>query len=164
MNNEDIKELISILTEKDISEFAMERIDATIRIKRSTAQGYPGMPDATTQRLNSVKTPMLSSPPPHSDMPALPLKEDLHLLRSTTVGIFHDSKVPGGPPFVEPGKMVEEGQITGLIEILRLMSEIESDVSGEIVEKMVRDGEPVEYGQALFAIRPSKNVIHATGV
>jgi acetyl-CoA carboxylase biotin carboxyl carrier protein len=92
-------------------------------------------------------------------------EEDLHVLRSPTVGIFHESRVPGGQPFVEAGNMVEAGQITGLIEILRLMSEIASDVAGEIVEKMVSDGEPVEYGQALFAIRPCKNNLsRASGI
>src|SRR5947207_1170050 len=104
MNNADIIELISLLTEKDISEFTMERGDATIRIKRSTAQGYAGMPDAMLSRLTSVEAPMASSPPAYSVTAALPLKEDLHVLRSPTVGIFHDSRVPGGPPFVDAGK------------------------------------------------------------
>jgi len=157
MDNNDLRELISLLTEKDISEFAMERVDATIRIKRSRVPGDAEMPAALLSPFSPAGPSISGGPSPFLPITALPPKEDLHILRSQTVGIFRESRVRGGPPLAEAGKMVEEGQITGLIEILRLMSEIEADVTGEIVERMVSEGEPVEYGQALFAIRRCKN-------
>lgn len=158
MNNDDLKELIGMLTEKNILEFTMERENATVRIKRDLTSTYAGTQIGVSSSPLSAPSDLL--PGISSTSPAVdnmrPVKKDLHFLRSKTVGIFHDSKIPGNPPYGEAGKRVKEGQITGFIEILRLMVEIESDVEGEIVEKFVSEGDPVEYGQTLFAIRPSQ--------
>jgi acetyl-CoA carboxylase biotin carboxyl carrier protein len=173
MSNDDLKELIGILTEKNILEFTMERENSTVRIKRDLASTYPGpqisvvSPSTFSQNRVSPTTPpslpgISIRDPIVSDRPAI--KKDLHFLRSNTVGIFHDSKVPGGLPYGETGKRVKEGQITGFIEILRLMVEIESDVEGEIVEKFVNEGDIVEYGQTLFAIRPGKDGLSIAGI
>ena len=75
-------------------------------------------------------------------------------MRSPIVGTFYESPSPGSPPFVKPGDVVEVGQILCIVEAMKLMNEIESDVAGEIVKKLVANNAPIEYGQDLFVIRP----------
>jgi acetyl-CoA carboxylase biotin carboxyl carrier protein len=77
----------------------------------------------------------------------------LHIVKSPIVGTFYESPSPGSPAFVKPGDTVELGQVLCIVEAMKLMNEIESDVSGEIVKRFVTTGQPVEYGQKLFAVR-----------
>jgi acetyl-CoA carboxylase biotin carboxyl carrier protein len=81
-------------------------------------------------------------------------EEALHIVKSPIVGTFYESPSPGAPPFVKPGDSVESGQVLCIIEAMKLMNEIEADMSGEIVKRLVANGQPVEYGQPLFSIRP----------
>jgi len=82
--------------------------------------------------------------------------EDLHLVKSPIVGTFYGSPSPGAEPFVKVGAFVETGQTLCIVEAMKLMNEIESDESGEVVRVFVENGQPVEYGQPLFGIRPSR--------
>ena len=81
-------------------------------------------------------------------------EEGLHVVKSPIVGTFYESPSPGSPPFVKPGDKVDAGQVLCIIEAMKLMNEIEADVGGEIVKRLVNNGQPVEYGQPLFSIRP----------
>ncbi len=76
------------------------------------------------------------------------------MINSPIVGTFYEAPSPGSPPFVKPGDTVDAGQVLCIIEAMKLMNEIESDIAGEIVKKLVNNGQPVEYGQPLFALRP----------
>jgi acetyl-CoA carboxylase biotin carboxyl carrier protein len=78
------------------------------------------------------------------------------MVKSPIVGTFYESPSPGSPPFVKLGDTVEAGQILCIVEAMKLMNEIEADASGEIVKKLANNGQPIEYGQELFAIRPKK--------
>ena len=78
------------------------------------------------------------------------------MVQSPIVGTFYESPSPGAPPFVKAGDMVEVGQVLCIVEAMKLMNEIESDVAGEIVKKLASNGQPIEYGQELFVIRPKK--------
>jgi acetyl-CoA carboxylase biotin carboxyl carrier protein len=78
------------------------------------------------------------------------------MVKSPIVGTFYEAPSPGAPPFVKPGDTVEVGQVLCIVEAMKLLNEIESDVAGEIVKKLASNGQPIEYGQDLFAIRPSK--------
>jgi acetyl-CoA carboxylase biotin carboxyl carrier protein len=78
----------------------------------------------------------------------------LHIVKSPIVGTFYESPSPGSPAFVKPGDKVEVGQVLCIVEAMKLMNEIESDAAGEIVKRFVTGGQPVEYGQKLFAVRP----------
>ena len=78
------------------------------------------------------------------------------MVRSPIVGTYYESPSPGSPPFVKPGDTVEVGQVLCIVEAMKLMNEIESDVAGELVKKLVTNGQPIEYGHELFAIRPKK--------
>jgi acetyl-CoA carboxylase biotin carboxyl carrier protein len=88
--------------------------------------------------------------------PAAAPGETLHEVKSPIVGTFYEAPAPGAPPFVRPGDSVNAGQVLCIIEAMKLMNEIESDASGEVVKMLVSNGQPVEYGQPLFAIRPRK--------
>jgi acetyl-CoA carboxylase biotin carboxyl carrier protein len=160
MNQKEIKELIEFLIEKDIAEFELERGDVKVRIKR-TAE----IPVAPLPETRYYVTPPAAAPgaevsvspasPPAVPTKAAPAEEDnLHKVRSPIVGTFYESPSPGSPPFVKPGDIVELGQVLCIVEAMKLMNEIESDVAGEIVKKLVANGQPIEYGQELFAIRP----------
>ena len=78
------------------------------------------------------------------------------MVKSPIVGTFYEAPSPGAPPFVKPGDAVEVGQVLCIVEAMKLLNEIESDVAGEIVKKLAVNGQPIEYGQELFVIRPKK--------
>jgi len=162
MNQKEIKELIEFLIEKDIAEFELERGDVKVRIKRAAPE-----PQQPVERIISVPTPavhlplahapMAAAPPVHATAPPAPeKKEDLHMVKSPMVGTYYESPSPGSPPFVKPGDTIEVGQLLCIVEAMKLMNEIESDVAGEVVQCLVKNGQPIEYGQDLFAIRPKK--------
>jgi acetyl-CoA carboxylase biotin carboxyl carrier protein len=159
MNQKELKELIEFLIEKDIAEFELERGDVKVRIKRAGEAHAAAAPDA---RFYAVQAPAIVTPetltaPPVPAPPkeaAPPPEEKLHGVRSPIVGTFYESPSPGSPPFVKPGDQITVGQVLCIVEAMKLMNEIESDVAGEVVKKLVANGQPIEYGQELFAIRP----------
>lgn len=155
MNLKEIKELVQFLKEEDITEFELERGDVKIRIRRGADQ-------APAERIITVQpTPVVAphfpatTPIPESAAPAEapPVQETLHMVHSPIVGTYYESPSPGSPPFVKPGDVVEVGQVLCIVEAMKLMNEIEADVAGEIVKSLAKNGQPIEYGQDLFAIR-----------
>ena len=159
MNQKELKELIDFLIEKDISEFELERGDVKVRIKRgfdahahAIAAVVPA-PATVPAPIIAVAPPPGAAPSPAAAAPAPAAEESLHVVKSPIVGTFYESPAPGSPPFVAPGDMVRAGQVLCIIEAMKLMNEIEADVSGEIVKRLVNNSQPVEYGQPLFAIR-----------
>jgi acetyl-CoA carboxylase biotin carboxyl carrier protein len=158
MNQEELKDLIYFVSEKNISEFSIERADSTVRIKRhiDIRAEHAAQPSIVLAGSTNVNTEVMpgSDAPPVSAFIATP--EELHSLKSPTVGIFQRGRTPDGPPFVAEGDAVEIGQVVGIIEVLRLMHEVHSDVAGEVVEITTGDREPVEYGQPLLLIRPER--------
>jgi acetyl-CoA carboxylase biotin carboxyl carrier protein len=94
--------------------------------------------------------------PPPAEAPAASAADPdagLHILKSPIVGTYYGSASPGAPPFVSPGDRVEKGQVVCIVEAMKLMNEIESDASGEIVKCFITNGQPIEFGQPLFSIR-----------
>jgi acetyl-CoA carboxylase biotin carboxyl carrier protein len=159
MNQKELKELIEFLIEKDITEFELERGDVKVRIKRGTPEAATPAPAERIITVQPVAAPVLPAQAPSAAPPAAepaPVQEDLHMVRSPIVGTYYESPSPGSPPFVKPGDMVEAGQVICIVEAMKLMNEIEADASGEIVKMLVANGQPIEYGQELFAIRPKK--------
>jgi acetyl-CoA carboxylase biotin carboxyl carrier protein len=165
MNQKELKELIEFLIEKDIAEFELERGDVKVKIKRAA-----DVPAAAEVRYVSAPAvvPIAAAPvggaapgsaastttASNAATPAAPAaEEDLYIAKSPIVGTFYESPSPGAPPFFKIGDTVEAGQILCIIEAMKLMNEIEADKSGEIVKRFVNNGQPVEYGQPLFAIR-----------
>ena len=159
MNQKELKELIEFLIEKDITEFELERGDVKVRIKRGTPEAASTAPAERIITVQPVAAPLPTVQAAPAAPPAAepePVQENLHMVRSPIVGTYYESPSPGSPPFVKPGDMVEAGQIICIVEAMKLMNEIEADASGEIVKMLVANGQPIEYGQELFAIRPKK--------
>jgi acetyl-CoA carboxylase biotin carboxyl carrier protein len=175
MNPEEIaelKQLIEFLKENGIGEFDLERGDLKIRLKFAAetppvnlshlaqfaaAQQAAGLQPATVAHAHPAGGP---APAPSASVElaaaAAPVDDEagLHIVKSPIVGTFYESPSPGSPAFVKPGDTVEVGQVLCIVEAMKLMNEIESDAAGEIVKRFVTTGQPVEYGQKLFAVRP----------
>src|SRR6516164_4447127 len=166
MNQKELKELIEFLIEKDIAEFELERGDVKVKIKRAGehtmvhSQAEPrfyAVPPAATPVLEVGAVPVPGATASAAPAPAAPAAEEgLHTVKSPIVGTFYEAPSPGAPPFVKPGDSVELGQVLCIVEAMKLLNEIESDVAGEIVKKLATNGQPIEYGQELFSIRPKK--------
>ncbi len=159
MNQKELKELIEFLIEKDIAEFELERGDVKVKIKRAGEHtglhAHGEMPYLAVPVLQPGQTPVVATPPPAVPSEPAP-EENLHVVKSPIVGTFYEAPSPGAPPFVKVGDMVEMGQVLCILEAMKLLNEIESDVAGEIVKKLGSNGQPIEYGQELFAIRTKK--------
>jgi acetyl-CoA carboxylase biotin carboxyl carrier protein len=164
----ELKELIEFLKENDIGEFDLERGDLKVRIKF----GHPshGTPASALDiaRLSQLLSPgqhapaapsqgihAVASASPASATEAIGEEEEaLHIVKSPIVGTFYESSSPGAAAFVKIGDEIESGQVLCIVEAMKLMNEIESDAAGEVVKRLVTNGQPVEYGQPLFALRP----------
>ncbi len=169
MNPEEIKELkelIEFLKNNKIGEFDLERGELKVRIK--FAQDPPAAPPLDLAGLNRLlgsspaPAPAIHAPaavaaaaPAHVEAPPADENAGLHIVKSPIVGTFYESPSPGSPAFVKPGDTVEAGQVLCIVEAMKLMNEIESDVAGEVVKRFVQTGQPIEYGQPLFSVRPS---------
>ena len=167
MNQKELKELIEFLIEKDIAEFELERGDVKVKIKRAGehtvvhSHGEPrfyAVPPAPVPAVELGAVPVVGSAPSATapPAPAPAVEEGLHTVKSPIVGTFYEAPSPGAPPFVKAGDSVEVGQVLCIVEAMKLLNEIESDVAGEIVKKLASNGQPIEYGQELFVIRPKK--------
>ena len=162
MNQQELKELIDLVIEKGIAEFELEREDVKVRIKRVGDQSAPAVQYIPAPLIGS--SPVVASPAAPGATPAgaggaeaaQPAREEdgLQNVKSPIVGTFYESPSPGAPAFVKPGDQVEVGQVLCIIEAMKLMNEIESEFAGEVAKRLVQNGQPVEYGQPLFAIRP----------
>jgi acetyl-CoA carboxylase biotin carboxyl carrier protein len=152
---EDLKQLIEFLKENQVAEFDLDRGDVKIRLKFNSVV-TPAVVHALGN-LPVMATPGLPAAGPSPAAPATPPpaepEEELHTVKSPIVGTYYGSPSPGSAPFVSPGDHVDKGQVICIVEAMKLMNEIESDVAGEIVRCLVTNGQPIEYGQPLFAIR-----------
>lgn len=151
----ELRELVDFLKENGIAEFDMERTDLKVRIKFAGAAGASATDLALAQQLAASATGSVPAPvAATAELPAAEAAEKLHEVTSPIVGTFYDSPSPGAPTFVKVGDQVEVGQVLCIVEAMKLMNEIECDVAGEIVQRIAATGQPVEFGQPLFAIRP----------
>jgi acetyl-CoA carboxylase biotin carboxyl carrier protein len=162
----ELRELVEFLKASDIAEFAWTRGDVVVELKFQSAAA-PAVDMARLAQLMAhapaalpaVPTHVVAAPVAHihaaaESAPAAAPEVANHMVKSPIVGTFYDSPAPGSPPFVKVGDVVEVGQVLCIVEAMKLMNEIESDAAGEIVERVVQSGQPVEYGQSLFAIKP----------
>jgi acetyl-CoA carboxylase biotin carboxyl carrier protein len=154
-----IEELLKIMTEHNLEEFEYSRGDLRIRLKKPssgavlTATRASILPEIIVAGASSSSAGAGAATPP---APEPRSTEDLHLVKSPIVGTFYGSPSPGAEPFVKIGAYVEDGETLCIVEAMKLMNEIESDSSGEVLRIFVENGQPVEYGQPLFGIRPSR--------
>jgi acetyl-CoA carboxylase biotin carboxyl carrier protein len=171
MTIEEIRELLAIFNQSGVAELEVQRGDNRVRIKRSSALPHeiivPAAPIsavpapvhvANQPAANLANALQIQPPPPAAAQPMASgrpvVDENTEMVKSPIVGTFYECPSPGSPPFVKIGDQVEVGTVLCIIESMKLMNEIESEVAGTVVAKLVENGRPVEYGEALFAIRP----------
>jgi acetyl-CoA carboxylase biotin carboxyl carrier protein len=150
MDLDAIRRLIDTLIEKQVEEFDLQEGDLRIRIKRAVSASPASAPVASAAGVGEQRAP---APQPPAATP--PEEEGVFVVRSPIVGTFFASPSPGAKEFVRVGDTVEAGQVLCIIEAMKLMNEIEAEVGGVITRRFVTNGQPVEYGEALFAIRPT---------
>jgi len=153
----EIKELIELAKESGIAELEVQRGENRVRIRLSI--GGPQTQEVTysvTPSMPASYAPQPGSPPVVAPPAAIALVPDADstLVKSPIVGTYYDAPSPGSAPFVKVGDQVQPGQILCIIESMKLMNEIEAEISGTVVSKLVENGRPVEYGEALFAVQP----------
>ncbi len=163
----ELKELVEFLKEYEIDDFEFERGDFKVRLKFSRPAPASSASALDIARLGQLLSPAAHTAPAQgihavasagsaaaAEAPAAPVEEEkLHIVKSPIVGTFYESSSPGAPAFVKIGDTVENGQVLCIVEAMKLMNEIESDAAGEVVKRLVTNGQPVEYGQPLFALR-----------
>jgi acetyl-CoA carboxylase biotin carboxyl carrier protein len=153
MTLDEIKQLIDFIRERDLSEFELERADFKLRIKSGAVV------HAVAASVGAAPPPPLAAMPAAAPGPAAApepseqVGEDLAIVTSPIVGTFYRSSEPGAKAFVEVGDSVRKGQVLCIIEAMKLMNEIDSEHEGEVVSVYVQNGQAVQYGERLFAIR-----------
>jgi acetyl-CoA carboxylase biotin carboxyl carrier protein len=156
---EHIEQLLRFMSEHNLEEFEYSNGDLKIRLKKpsvgvalTAAKPMPA-PEIIVANPGEPPKAAAAAPPP---APEARSAEDLHLVKSPIVGTYYGSPSPGAEAFVKVGGYVETGQTLCIVEAMKLMNEIESDISGEVLRIFAENGQPVEYGQPLFGIRPSR--------
>ncbi|MGB9892842.1 MAG: acetyl-CoA carboxylase biotin carboxyl carrier protein [Candidatus Saccharicenans sp.] len=146
---EELKKLISLLEEKNLTQFELEVEGFKIKLSRglSNSGHSPAAFSPTQANPGLVNGEIIPAPPIISE------DKNLHYITSPMVGTFYRAPSPTSPPFVDIGDTVKKGQTLCIIEAMKLMNEIECDVNGLVVDILVENGKPVEYGQKLFAIK-----------
>ncbi|HXX45256.1 MAG TPA: acetyl-CoA carboxylase biotin carboxyl carrier protein [Candidatus Acidoferrales bacterium] len=153
----EVERLLAFMEKHALEEFEYEREGVRIRLKKAPAQGAGAIRLVSAADISRAEeahaAPVKPGGAARGAAAGSPSSE-LHLIKSPIVGTYYAAPSPGADPFVNRGSRVEPGQVLCIIEAMKLMNEIESDVAGEIVETFVENGSPVEYGQPLFGIRP----------
>jgi acetyl-CoA carboxylase biotin carboxyl carrier protein len=154
---DDLKQLIEFLKQYQVAEFDLDRGDLKIRLKFAQESAASASLGELARLIQSAPAAGTAAAPAAAAKPAAAAQDPdagLHIVKSPMVGTFYASPSPGSAPFVTPGEHVDAGQVICIVEAMKLMNEIESDAAGEIVKCLVSNGQPIEFGQPLFTIRP----------
>ncbi|HUI78461.1 MAG TPA: acetyl-CoA carboxylase biotin carboxyl carrier protein [Bryobacteraceae bacterium] len=152
MTVEEIRELIQLAAETGIAELEVQRGENRVRIRRGGAAGQEILVTPTVPVPVPAPVPLaVGSPRENLEQPT---DSGVVLVKSPIVGTYYESPSPGAPPFVRVGERVQPGKVLCIIESMKLMNEIEAETAGIVESKLVLNGQPVEYGEALFAVRP----------
>ena len=160
----EVERLLGFMDKHGLEEFEYERDGLRIRLKKPSTHSHGGFRAFSAPEIHVAGSGPTQQTAPAGTAPA-PTREavadagrseDLHVVKSPIVGTYYASASPGSEPFVTVGAHVESGQVLCIIEAMKLMNEIESDVAGEVVRIFVENGQPVEYGEPLFGIHPHR--------
>jgi acetyl-CoA carboxylase biotin carboxyl carrier protein len=156
----EIRELLAVLSQSDISELTIKSEDFELTVRKDAPVGYATAPAATVPAPAApaaAPPPAPAAPVPEAAQTPAPAPSDRNLVDITSpmVGTFYRSPAPEEPPFVDVGDRIRTGQVVCILEAMKLMNELEAEVAGEVVEILVENAEPVEYGQVLMRVKPA---------
>ncbi len=160
LDHDQLRQLLALLGDSDIQEFSLEGDDFRLEVRRNlpaaaapvtVLQAPVSAPAGVPAAAQATPAAAPSTPPP----PAAAARSDLQTISAPMVGTFYRSPSPGDPPFVDVGSRITPGQTVCILEAMKLMNELEAEIGGEVVEILVDNGTPVEFGQALMRIRPA---------
>ena len=164
MDLDEIKQILDMMREHDLAEFELERDNVKLRLRKNAAGQWPVQMPSAPPAGYAAPPPSGAAPiaaPPAGQVAAAPALTpagddlDLAIAKSPIVGTFYRAAEPGAPPFAEVGQRIKKGQPLCIIEAMKLMNEINAECDGEVVKVYVENGQPVQYGERLFAIKPS---------
>ncbi len=164
LDHDELHRLLAALADSDIQEFRLEGEDFRLEIRRnlpsppavspsSTSLSQPIVEETTLPVPSRVESPPVAASSPPPTVPAS--RADLVEITAPMVGTFYSAPAPGEPSFVEVGSRIGVGQPVCILEAMKLMNELESEVSGEIIEILIDNGTPVEFGQVLMRVKPA---------
>lgn len=160
LDHEELHRLLATLAESDIQEFRLEGEDFCLEVKRNLETSSDSIASNKKIISDDIDSPPLQSkidalPGPSTPPPSVPgSRSDLVEVTAPMVGTFYRAPGPEEPPFVEIGSRINVGQAVCILEAMKLMNELESEVSGEVIEILVENGTPVEFGQVLMRLKP----------
>ena len=160
MNFDEIKQILDMMREHELSEFELERDDFKLRLRKNTAGTWNGVSAVPNGQSAGPAAPA-AAPAASAGQDTAPVLApadealDLAVLKSPIVGTFYRASEPGAKPFAEVGDTVRKGQVLCIIEAMKLMNEINAECDGEVVKVYVENGQAVQYGERLFALKPA---------
>ena len=161
LDHEELHRLLATLADSDIQEFRLEGEDFCLEVKRNLGPSLDSVPSPKKITSEEIDLPqpqrkIEASSAPSTPPPSVPgSRSDLVEVTAPMVGTFYRAPGPEEPPFVEIGSRISVGQAVCILEAMKLMNELESEVSGEVIEILVENGTPVEFGQVLMRLKPS---------
>ena len=153
MNLDDVREILALMRENGLSEFEIEREGLKLRLRKDASTGAVTPAPVLVAGVPAPSIAQVPAAPAAAAADTAPTEVELAVVKSPIVGTFYRSPEPGAASFVEIGTTVRKGQVLCIIEAMKLMNEIDSEYDGEIVNVYVESGQPVQYGERLFAIR-----------
>jgi acetyl-CoA carboxylase biotin carboxyl carrier protein len=154
LDHSQLRELIALLGDSDIQELKLEGDDFRLELRRNLPASQPQVVMQAAPAAMAPAAPPAPAGPSAAPPPAPAVRGDLVEITAPMVATFYRSPSPGDPPFVELGSRINVGQTICILEAMKLMNELESEVSGEVVEILVENGTPVEFGQVLMRVKP----------
>ena len=158
MDLDEIKQILELMREHDLAEFELERDSSKVKLRKQSAPPVVAAAPAVPQITYAPAAQALTAAVPAPGGPVLTAASedvDLAILKSPIVGTFYRATEPGAKPFAEVGQQVRKGQVLCIIEAMKLMNEINAECDGEVVKVYVENGQAVQYGERLFAVKPA---------
>lgn len=149
MNNKEVAQLVRLMKAQGVARFSYSRDGVDLEVRFAGAEGYTAAPAPV-----AVAASYVPAPAPPAAAPAAAPASDHKSIKASLVGTFYRSSGPDAPPYVNLGDRVRKGQVVCIIEAMKLMNQIESDVDGTITEILVENAQPVQFGHELFRVRP----------
>ncbi len=150
MNLKEIKEIINLMNDNNLMELEIEKEGMRVRLKKTNSQADTAGAPVIIEKRKTIEQPQVLEAPKTSEKVVINSIE----IKAPMVGTFYRAPQPEAPPYVEIGQIIEAGQVICIIEAMKLMNEIKSEIKGKILEILVDNAEPVEFGQSMFLIEP----------